>query len=305
MTTSKNDQFEGSRIGKREASRLRRKVYIEMIRRDWRKYLAWVVALVLGTKFFLLNRQAVQIMLSIYAVARKIDDVVDLDAPLPQGYKTTVEYVERYMHFVFAAPPASDDNERLLDYAFGLCEETSIDLLYEVWSILDSLRFDAVRIEAGGIMVLPRKQLLRYQYGRDGRGTIIACLKLARELDKGVLYLHLKHLCLGVRISYDLRDLLRDIEVGFCNIPAEDVRAFRITLPTDRSPQSLERWRKSAQVRSWVVKEAHDALKALDKHREMLVQKPLNTLYWRTLKVLYIMYERPARKRLMKVLDNA
>src|SRR3990167_9659276 len=112
MTTSKNDQFEGSRIGKREASRLRRKVYIEMIRRDWRKYLAWVVALVLGTKFFLLNRQAVQIMLSIYAVARKIDDVVDLDAPLPQGYKTTVEYVERYMHFVFAAPPASDHNER-------------------------------------------------------------------------------------------------------------------------------------------------------------------------------------------------
>src|SRR3989344_5414912 len=97
MTTSKNDQFEGSRIGKREASRLRRKVYIEMIRRDWRKYLAWVVALVLGTKFFLLNRQAVQIMLSIYAVARKIDDVVDLDAPLPQGYKTTVEYVERLL----------------------------------------------------------------------------------------------------------------------------------------------------------------------------------------------------------------
>ena len=305
MTTRNKRPFAGRQIGRREARRLRREVYGEMIRRDRKKYLFWVIGLVLGTKLFLWNRKAVEIMLTIYAVMRKVDDVVDRDAPLPADYASAVEYVERYMHFVINRPAPSDDNERLLAYALNLAEEAGIELSFEVWSILDSLRFDAVRIEAGGIMVLPRKQLLRYQYGRDGRGTIIACLKLARELDKGVRYLHLKHLCLGVRISYDLRDLLRDIEVGFCNIPAEDVRAFRITLPTDRSPQSLERWRKSAQVRSWVVKEAHDALKALDKHREMLVQKPLNTLYWRTLKVLYIMYERPARKRLMKVLDNA
>ena len=305
MTTRNKRPFAGRQIGRREARRLRREVYGEMIRRDRKKYLSWVIGLVLGTKLFLWNRQAVEIMLTVYAVMRKVDDVVDRDAPLPAGCTSAVEYVERYMHFVINRPAPSDDNERLLAYALNLAEAAGIDLSFEVWSILDSLRFDAVRIEASEIMVLPRKQLLRYQYGRDGRGTIIACLKLARELEKGVRYLHLKHLCLGVRISYDLRDLLRDIEVGFCNISAEDMRSFGITLPTDRTPQSLEKWRESTQVRSWVVKEAHDALKALDKHREMLVQKPLNTLYWRTVKVLYIMYERPARKRLMKVLDNA
>src|SRR3989344_7377086 len=183
MTTRNKRPFAGRQIGRREARRLRRGVF-------------WVIGLVLGTKLFLWSRRAVEIMLTIYAVMRKIDDVVDRDAPLPAGCTSAVEYVERYMDFVINRRTPSDDNERLLAYALNLAEKAGLDLSFEVWSILDSLRFDAVRIEAGAIMVLPRKQLLRYQYGRDGRGTIIACLKLARELEKGVRYLHLKHLCL-------------------------------------------------------------------------------------------------------------
>src|SRR3989344_8823489 len=100
MTTRNKRPFAGRQIGRREARRLRREVYGEMIRRDRKKYLFWVIGLVLGTKLFLWNRRAVEIMPTIYAVLRKIDDVVDRAEPPPAVNAIAVWYLVRYMNFV-------------------------------------------------------------------------------------------------------------------------------------------------------------------------------------------------------------
>lgn len=299
-----NRRFDGCRIGRREARRLRRRIYGEMIRRDPKKYLAWVAGLVLGTKLFLWKKELVEIMVSIYCAMRKIDDRVDRDALLPDHCSSAIEYVENCLRFIEDRSMPSDDVEYLLAYALDLAHESGLDLNREVWSVIDSMRFDATRIDAAEMMVLPRRALFRYQYGRDGRGVIMACLKLADELKKGVRYRHLKWLCWGVRVSYDLRDLEQDIRVGFCNICAEDVEFYALPLPKDLSPHSIQMWRRYGRVHRWVLREAQGALEALDIHQDLMAQEPLKGLSWRTVKVLYVMYERPARKRLQRILEK-
>ena len=296
MTIPLNRRLDGCRIGRRQAKEIRERVFKQMLQTRASKYYWWIWGMKLGTKLFLGERDRVEIMLSIYAAMRIIDDVVDGDAPLPQQFISTLDYVGRYTRFVQSGGIPTDDVEGLFAYAFALAVQADIDLREEVVDILNSLRFDAERRDTRKPHVLSHRLLQLHFHTLDIRGTISACLKLAGEDKKGVTVAHLRPLGEASRIYYNLRDLKEDALAGFCNIPADAMRLFGLQPLESTAPEEIAAWCESRGVVEWCRNEGRRGRRLLAEHAKNMETPLLRSMHWRTRMTLNLMYRNSAQK---------
>ena len=266
---------------------MRQKVYAHLLQtRGW-KYRSFLRYLRFF-KYIFFSPIRGDFLESYYTLMRYIDDIVDGYTPLPDGYHTSVEYVEAKLKFSRTLANPVDEADYLLLYCFQLADKFGENFTEETNDILSSLLFDAHR--KGKDIVFPEEELMHHFHLLAVRGTIRATLKLFKESpDK---YELLSPLGIATRIYYDLQDYKADLEAGYINISREDCFKF------DIQPEAI-RFRSHPTVQNWFRHQASKGMLFLEEHHENL---KLANFSWLTRVALPLVYEYPARNFFKNVL---
>ena len=271
------------------AKEMRSKVFRHMLEtRGW-KYRAFLRYLCLF-KYIAFAPSRGEFLESYYALMRYLDDVVDGDVALADGYPSESEYLSEKIEFSKNPVNPKDEVDFLILYCFELAERFGEDFHTETKDILDSLMFDARRRGMG--IIFPNEELVYHFHLLDIRGTIRATLKVFKDdPDK---YKILEPLGTACRHQYDIEDFDADIAAGYVNISKEDCERFGIK-PEDLSKSA------SPNIRSWLRHHAEEGLALLSEHRRIMPQGKFS-LFERM--VFSVVYEIPARKVFHKLLSE-
>ena len=219
---------------------------------------------------------------SYYVLMRFLDDIIDGDAPLPEGYRNEVDYILEKIKFSKSLKHPKDEVDYLMMYCFELAEKFGENFQAETEDILQSLLFDAKR--RGKLIIFPQKELMRHFHLLDIRGTIKATLKVFKDdPDK---YIFLEPLGVACRYQYDVEDIEADLAAGYVNISQEDCKKFNILKADLNDPSSLK-------VKHWCCQRAKDGLKLLKEHHQKLQEAEFSFLEKLT---FLLVYELPAKK---------
>ncbi len=264
-------------------------VYGQMLRtRGW-KYRTFLFYLRLF-KYLSLNWIRGEFLESYYTLMRYLDDIVDGELPLPEGYTDCVEYLSEKIHFSQDLSHPKDPADYLMLYCNQLALRLGEDISLETKDILESLLFDAKR--KGRLIFFGETELMHHFHLLDIRGTIRGTLKVFKHDPE--LYKLLEPLGRAARFQYDLEDFEQDIQAGYINISLEEANRFGIQT-TDLSD------RNSPGVRQWFRHHAEEGLAFLEEHHSLLPEGNFSMLARATFKVVY---EWPARKVFRKVLSE-
>lgn len=225
---------------------------------------------------------------SYYTLMRYLDDIVDGDARLPEGYANASDYI--LSKIIFARHPhlPTDAVDYLMLHCFDLAKKFGADFTAETEDILRSLLFDAGR--RGKRKIFSAEELQAHFHKLDIRGTIRATLKIFKE--DPAKYVLLDALGTATRYQYDLEDFREDIRAGYVNIPAEECAQFGISQHTFLTL-------KAPEIIRWKRHHAQEGLRLLDEHRRIL---PQGHFSWLSRATFLLVYERPARKYFRKLL---
>jgi len=161
---------------------------------------------------------------------REIDDVIDDDAPLPSGWKTRSEYLDRKINFLDERKSPIDDVEQVMlrciqriELAFG--DDAGQSLWQASASVLNEQRFDSDRgrafIETGTPHVFSEKALGTYVTDMELDGAMKGFLTVLGDDYKAVEalapFVHATR-----RHFYFLRDLQQDVSAGRINLTTEE-----------------------------------------------------------------------------------
>lgn len=266
---------------------MRTKVYTHMLRtRGW-KYRSFLRYLRFF-KYISFTWNRGEFLESYYTLMRYLDDIVDGDAPLPNGYSNCADYILDKINFSHDPSKPVDEADYLMLHCFKVAGKFHEDFFSETEDILNSLLFDAKR--RGKLIIFPAKELALHFHILDIRGTIKATLKIFKE-DPEKYHL-LEPLGTATRYQYDLEDFDADIQAGYVNISAEDCSKFSIG--------SAELKEASCnQVQSWFRYHAQAGMDLLDEHHRLLPQGKFSLLARGTFPLVY---ELPAKKCFKKIL---
>lgn len=273
------------------ARQCRQRIYAHMIETRGKKYRVFLCGL-RSAKYLACQPKRGELLESIYAFMRYLDDIADGDIPLPQGHSSPADYIQGKIAFANEKREPQDAAEKLLLHCFELADQTGENYLSETNDILGSLHFDAKRRNPNSPISLPQCDLQHHFHLLDIRGTIGACLKLSQE--KGVQVNDLQPLGDASRIFYSIRDFDEDIKAGFNNVSVEDTQSLGIE-PEDMRDSS------SKKVQLWFRQEAQKGMNMLQDHRMELPKMPLRRL---TKAALWWVYERPAKKFFQHILGH-
>lgn len=225
-----------------------------------------------------------------YVMMRYLDDVVDGDAPLPEGYGSPAEYIADKIAFSRHLSGPRDAVDHLMLHCFGLGGQFGQEFREETMDILQSLLFDAKR--RGTWEVFPAEVLQEHFHKMDIRGTIRATLKVFGD-DPGQ-YPLLEPLGVACRYQYDIEDVAADLAAGYVNITREEMDALGIRAEELRDPAS-------PGVARWVRKHAREGMELLEEHRKKVTEGRFSLLARATFPVVYGW---PARKVFQKTLQG-
>lgn len=263
------------------------------------KYRAFLAGMDVATRVaqrtYTNGKERVEFLKIYYALMRYIDDIIDGDRPLPEGYGSIVAFTEDLLTFVRQPVNAEEERvnvvQRLLLYCLRLGARFDQDFHVETEYILSSMLFDAKRRTDASPTFHSEESLQRYFHDLDIRGTIRACLKVgdeSTELEEDIVPLGR-----ATRIQYNLRDLDEDVAAGLVNVSAEDAKRLGLTM------DDLQQGTNSSGVRAWCTEQAALAWTQLEQHGK--AAKPKR---WMTNAVLSWVYERPARNFIRQTLHD-
>jgi len=241
-------------------------------------------------KYVSMSRIRGEFLESYYSLMRYLDDVVDGDAPIPEGYTDAVAYISEKIHFSDKPENPKDETDFMLLYCFDLGNRFGEDFRPETQDILNSLLFDAKR--RGSFTIFPEKELKHHFHMMDVRGTIRATLKVFKEEPEK--YMILEHLGIATRYQFDLEDFEEDIKAGYVNITEEECQIFEI------GPEDLQD-KGSPRIRKWFRHRAEQGLDLLAEHHRRLPEGNFSLLSKATFPLVY---EFPARKLFRKVISE-
>lgn len=260
---------------------IRSKVYTHMLEtRGW-KYRSFLRHLRIF-KYLAFSPVRGEFLESYYTLMRYLDDIVDGDAPLPEGYSCGYDYLLEKIEFSQCPSIPKDETDELMLYCFELAKRFDEDFQSETKDILDSLLFDSKRRSTGKIF--PEEELNYHFHQLDIRGTIRATLKIFK--DNPEKYLLLEPLGKACRFEYDIEDFESDIKAGYVNISQEECTRFMI------SPEDLQN-SASPKIQAWLCHHAQEGLNLLEAHHRNLPKGNFTVL--ERLVFRYV-YEKPARK---------
>ncbi|MFO7720188.1 MAG: hypothetical protein R6W85_07095 [Gillisia sp.] len=225
---------------------------------------------------------------SYYVLMRFLDDIVDGDAPLPEGYSDESDYINNKIRFSRNPINPKDEVDYLMLYCFELAEKFGQDFRDETEDILNSLLFDAKR--RGKMIIFPKKDLMHHFHLLDIRGTIRATLKVFKEDPNK--YDLLEPLGVACRYQYDIEDIEADLAAGYVNISREECTQLDISKEDLNDPSS---WK----IKKWLLQRAEDGMKLLDEHHRSLAEGNFSLLSRWTFSLVY---ESPARKVFKKII---
>ncbi len=273
---------------KEELWEMRSRVYAHMVRtRGW-KYRSFLRFLRMF-KYLSFSPTRGEFLELYYVLMRYLDDIVDGDAPLPEGYSSESEYIREKLHFSRQLSSPQDEADYLMLRCFELAAEFEQDVTEETADILNSLLFDAER--KGKYTIFPKSVLEAHFHKMDIRGTIRATLKVFN--DDPAKYQILEPLGTACRYQYDIEDLTSDLEAGYVNITQEEMEELGLCL------QDLKNIRRD-KLDVWVQKHAREGLELLDQHRQHL---PSGNFSWLARATFPVVYEWPAKKTFRNVLE--
>ena len=273
----------------RQAKNMRSKVFRHMLEtRGW-KYRAFLRYLRFF-KYAAFARTRGEFLESYYALMRYLDDVVDGDVPLPEGYPNEKDYLSEKIAFSNNPVNPKDEVDYLMLYCFKLAEKFGEDFHAETKDILNSLLFDAKRRGKG--LIFPEEELINHFHLLDIRGTIRATLKVFK--DDPEKYKILEPLGKACRHQYNIEDFEADIKAGYVNISIEDCQRFRI------NPENLNNG-SAPTIRSWLLHHAGEGMAFLSEHNRLMPKAKFSLLERAVFKVVY---EIPARKVFLKLLSE-
>lgn len=225
---------------------------------------------------------------SYYTLMRYLDDVVDGDAPVPEGYSDAETYLRDKVLFSKNPAQPKDAVDRMMLHCFELGASFGETFEEETDDILNCLLFDARRM--GKMMVFSNNELMAHYHRLDISGTVQATLKLFSE--DSSKYPLLEALGIASRFFYDLRDFSDDISKGLVNVPAEDLE----TLDIDISELGDV---KNVKVRRWFRLQAERGMELMRQHK---INVKKSGFRWSTKATFPLVYGNPARKFFRKVL---
>ena len=227
---------------------------------------------------------------SYYVLMRYIDDVVDGDVHLPEGFKDEVEYILEKIKFSENPDKPKDEVDFLMLHCFELGKQFGQDFKDETKDILNSLLFDAKR--RGKMIIFSNQELVHHFHILDIRGTIKATLKVFKDDPK--MYKILEPLGTACRYQFDLEDFEADIAAGYVNISKEECDIFGIS---EKDLYNVS----SPKIKKWFRKHAEDGMALLDEHHRRLPEGDFSLLARATFPLVY---EYPARKVFSKIISE-
>ncbi|QEC69134.1 hypothetical protein FRZ67_18110 [Panacibacter ginsenosidivorans] len=269
------------------AKEMRLKVYRHMLETRGSKYRSFLRYLRFF-KYISFTWRRGDFLESYYTLMRYLDDIVDGDAPLPDGYNNGADYMVDKIKFSRNPVNPVDEVDYLMLYCFNVAEGFGETFHEETTDILNSLLFDARR--RGKLMIFPEKELSMHFHILDIRGTIKATLKIFKE--DPAKYPLLEPLGTASRYEYDLDDFEDDIKAGYVNISAEDCSLFGI------GADELHN-KNSDAVRAWFAHHAQKGMELLEEHHRLLPQGKFSLLARGTFPLVY---ELPAKRLFERIL---
>jgi hypothetical protein len=271
---------------------------------------------------------------SYYVLMRYIDDVVDGDARLPEKYSSSADFVKEKILFLDKMENPKDPIDHLIIHCSDVADRFAQDYNLESKAIMSSMLFDAER--QGTWKVFPQKQLSHHFHMLDITGTVKATLKVFGE-DPGFSP-KLEPLGLASRLYYDLRDLSADLAAGYVNFSIEsaawnyiresdimkaaeagrEYEAKKIRLEDklmklkwhDYTAKQVvnaelemlwQGWYENlpSGIQAWTKEHAKEGLWQLELHDDA----DYSSLGWLARATLPVVYARPARKYLEKIIS--
>jgi hypothetical protein len=239
-----------------------------------------------GNSFFEYARQRARLIDLLYWVMHAIDDIVDKDAPVPEGYTSALAYIERVIQFVELRDKPRDRLERTFGYVLDLAGTLKMGLAGGIRDILHSMQFDAIRLSKPGLQIFSDVELKYHFHLLDISGTVTLWLIILRERMSALPAITM--LGEAARIYYNLRDLEEDMRARLCNIPREAFIEFWIPVPNDLSAIGLARWSQLPEVQEW---RAAEARRGRDLFNAYMLQKASLGLHPFTNRILHNLFE--------------
>ncbi|MCP4978384.1 MAG: class 1 isoprenoid biosynthesis enzyme [Maribacter sp.] len=225
-----------------------------------------------------------------YVLMRFLDDIVDGDTPLPEGYLNESDYITEKIRFSKNPTNPKDEVDYLMLHCFKVAEKFGEEFQAETEDILNSLLFDANR--RGKMIIFPKKELMHHFHLLDIRGTIKATLKVFK--DDPEKYKILEPLGVACRYQYDLEDIETDLAAGYVNISQEECAQLNIVKEDLNDPSSLK-------IERWSRNRAKDGIKLLEEHHRRL---PKGNFSWLERWTFRLVYEYPARKVFKRIISE-
>ena len=225
-----------------------------------------------------------------YVLMRYLDDIVDGDAPLPDGYCSESEYIAEKIDFVNNLMSPKDEVDYLILHCFEIGEKFNHEFFEETNDILRSLHFDAKR--RGKHKIFSREELHKHFHQLDIKGTIKATLKIfGEDPDK---YEVLEPLGTACRYHYDIEDFKDDIAAGYINIPKEEMDELGISLNDILTYNS-------SKLELWLYKHAREGIQLLNRHTENMKEVDFSLLSRATFPLVY---KWPAQKIFLQTISG-
>ena len=267
---------------------MRSRVYAHMIKtRGW-KYRSFLRFLRMF-KYLSFSPTRGEFLELYYVLMRYLDDIVDGDAPMPEGYSSASEFINEKILFSRKLSSPQDEADYLMLECYELAAKFNQDVAEETDDILSSLLFDAER--KGQYTIFPKDVLEMHFHKMDIRGTIRATLKVFN--DDPEKFTLLEPLGTACRYQYDIEDLISDLDAGYVNITQEEMAELDISL------EDLK-LKRTDKLDLWVRKHAKEGLGLLSQHQKNLPSGNFSLLARATFPVVY---EWPARKVFKKALS--
>lgn len=258
----------------------RNHIYQHMLRTRGSKYL-WFLKYLKLFRLIAQTPERADFLESYYTLMRYLDDIVDNDAPLPEGYSDTEAYLMDKIRFAGNPSIPADESDAMMIHCFQLGSTFGESFEEETADILGSLLFDTRRM--GQARFFSSDDLMAHYHQLDIRGTVKATTKLFNE--NAGDFLLLEPLGMASRFFYDIRDVHDDLSKNLVNISLEDANAFGISASNMNEPDNpgIQRWCRAQALRG---------LQLLDLHRQQI---PKGSFRLSTRLTFLFVYERPAR----------
>jgi len=267
---------------------LRSKVYKHMLEtRGW-KYKVFLRYLRFF-KYISLSKSRGEFLEFYYTLMRYIDDVVDGDVQLPNGYENEIDYIQQKIAFSSNTENPKDEADLIMAHCFELAKKINQDFTVETRDILQSLLFDARR--KGQLTIFPETILMQHFHKMDISGTIKATLKIFKEDPNK--YEILEPLGLATRYQFDLEDFNDDVKAGYLNFTQEECDLCGI----EEGNYDIQ----SKGIKNWFNYRATKGLELLKEHHKRLPEGKFKVL---TKATFPLVYELPAKRLFNKVLSK-